>query len=85
MTITHKPTGSLDTLDAIARAVRDMELERRQIVAALNIILGKSPAGQLLAPFTDEKGVTSMYRVVAGAGVTITFDTVAKTCTIKAP
>lgn len=83
--ISRHPLGSLNSVPEIARALRDIETERLQILNALNVLLTNSPAGQLLVPFTDEDGDVEMYRLVAGAGVTITFNTVAKTCTLTSP
>lgn len=85
MSVTHKTLGQLATLPQIEKALRDMEVERRQIVDALNIFLADSPAGQLLLPFTDDTGTPAMYRLIAGAGITLTFDTAAQTCTITSP
>jgi alpha-D-ribose 1-methylphosphonate 5-triphosphate synthase subunit PhnI len=83
--ITHRTIGSLGSVQELANAMRDLETERMQILAALNILLADSPAGQLLVPVTDETGKLAMYRLVAGAGMTITFDSVAKTCTLTSP
>lgn len=85
MTITHRTLGQLSSLAEIQRALRDLETERLQVLAALNIFLADSPAGELLVPFTDKDGMPAMYRLVAGAGVTLTFDSGAKTCTISSP
>jgi hypothetical protein len=83
--ITHRSPGSVKNIQDAIRVLTDLETERQQVIAALNIMLTASPAGQLLLPITDDSGVPAMYRLVAGAGVTITFNTVNKTCTISSP
>lgn len=84
--ITHRSTPvDLNSVPQIARALRDLEIERLQIIAALNVILAKSDAGTYQVPFVDENGTPFALRLVAGAGVTITIDTGAGTCTISSP
>jgi hypothetical protein len=65
--------------------MRDLEVERLQILAALNVMLANAPAGEFQVPFVDETGTPFALRLVAGAGVTITIDTGAGTCTISSP
>ena len=85
MSITLKTIGQPTTTTEIARALQDMFQTFQLLVKAVNALGGPAGAGQLVFPMVDENGTVSSYRLVAGAGVTLNVDTVAKTITITSP
>lgn len=83
--ITHRPSGPIVDIPSIQSAFRDLEIERLQVLAALNIILAKAPAGEFRMVLVDENGNPAQYKMIAGAGMTITPNAVAKTVTFTSP
>lgn len=83
--ITTKTIGQPRSNDELARALQDMFQTFQLMIAVLNSLTESGSAGQLVFPVVDEDGNVAPYRLVAGAGVTITPDTVARTITITSP
>lgn len=83
--ITHRTLGPLTDLPALQKAFRDLEVERLQILKALNTMLAKAPVGEYRMILVDENGQPAQYELVAGAGVTITVDPVLQTITLTSP
>lgn len=83
--ITIKTIGQPRTNEELARALQDMYQTYRLMVSAINSLLESGSAGQLVFPVVDENGEVAPYRLVAGAGVTITVDTTARTFTLSSP
>lgn len=85
MNITRRPLGPITDIASAQTAIRDLSRMVDDLLAVVNVTQQESAAGQFKVPFTDENGNTTMLRLVAGAGVTITPNTVTGICTISSP
>lgn len=72
-------------MTAAANAIRDMESQLDIIVQLLITTEANPAAGNIKAFFREEGGTYHLYSIVAGAGMTITPDTSAKTLTLTSP
>lgn len=83
--IAIKTIGQPRSPEELARALQDLFQTFQLLVTAVNDLAGAAAVGQLVFPVVDENDTIASYRLVAGAGVTITPNTVTKTITITSP
>lgn len=77
--------GPVVNLDDAVNAIRDLESQLNIIVQALQTPDAGPAVGEVKAFFREDDGSYHLYSLVAGAGVTITPDTAAKTLTFTSP
>lgn len=83
--LTQKRIGSVNSMKDVENAIRDLEGLCANIIQYIATIEASPAAGDIKVPLREEDGSLHLYDLVAGAGVTITPDTVNKTLTFTSP
>ena len=83
--LTRINVGSVKTIDDAAKAIIDIVSQFNILAQILGTPEDNPGAGDVKAFVREEDGSHHLYELVAGAGVTITPDTAAKTLTFTSP
>lgn len=77
--------GAITTLPDAAKALRDVEQWANGLFIQLKSIATKPGASTLAFLVEEDTGLIEQWTLVAGAGVTLNFNTSTRVCTITSP
>lgn len=77
--------GPVNSIQDAQRALSDVQLFADSVFQTFSDMANKPGAGDLRFLLEEEDGNAHLWTLVAGAGVTLTFDPVLRTCTITSP
>lgn len=83
--LTRVNPGNIRTIQDAGKALIDITSQLNVIINLLNTPDSNPAAGEIKAFIREDDGSYHLYSLVAGAGMTITPDTVNKTLTFTSP
>lgn len=83
--ISQLRVGPINSIQDTQRALSDVQLFADSVFQTFQAMANKPGAGDLRLLVEEEDGLAHIWELVAGAGVTISFDAVNRQCTISSP
>lgn len=77
--------GPIRTIKDVSKAFNDVENYINQFVNLFKPVFVTPAAGEFRVLVAQDDGTVQLYELVAGAGITITFDDTTHTCTMTSP
>lgn len=85
MSLSALSVGPIRTLADVGKAFSDVESFTRDLMSILQPLVNRPGAGDLVFAVQEDDGQVHQWTLIAGAGITLTFDATLRTCTITSP